>query len=855
MFLLLLKIAVGCDYSIEFSECFNDKFAALVTSIDCEFNNFVLTELPCNFSCPSGNYLDVDIESKTIKCSLCKSGTYSIGGGTILDLWNIHKYNLKSYCWAMGINEWELNTDCTSWHISSDNVLVSGTTSKNKWYETSLVLYTVLVKDGSLIVHYRKDSTNQKNLNYGNFDIIVDGINEYSDYELYSLGWKNTNISLSKGVHEIEIAFNKFAFDQVCEVQIKEIQIRGTHYASYRCDVCGSGSSDEGSEACFLCDEGSYMENNTCIMCPEGTSSWYNEQSCRAIPPCSVEDYHYYYSDCEAGIMKKVYEWNTPLMCNIKNSRLPDNENSLCKPCGTGKYYENFHCDTCPAGMFISNSSYGELCEECGPGKYAPKIEEYSEWSQIPDGFEDFCFSKLNTECSYGWEPRGTYIVTSPIYDYYSFIIIQKKINIIESNSKITYSISIKGDSTRFILYINGFKMKNYASNISIADTIFLSKGDHVMKFVCFHNNTEGESCSIFEILIQGSKSGGASACINCEIGYYSNGKTDECLPCESGYTSNDNHTGCIPCIDSFYSEMPGICKSCIDGVNTNKNHTGCVANSIITIEDSQFFIGNLTGSPGEASLHCKEDRLKLSCFNTFYGPTESEGDYFYLSVLNPSRVEMPSYAQTSFFTAYAFGILDRTKLSITEQELLKPEDSCAHDYSKIIVNLGSEIKSLNKTLKGFNVTYDNGDICESSQRFSTNIEFVCDKSEIEGWPINLGYHNCNYEFYWPTIYACEICKENMINFTNGTCEKGERIIHKFEGEKCVFGNGTGFTNYKELCSNVHVLKSIPFIVSMVLATVLLLLIGVTIIMTYLTRKRYYLKLVTMRESTSVVIK
>ena len=296
--------------------------------------------------------------------------------------------------------------------------------------------------------------------------------------------------------------------------------------------------------------------------------------------------------------MKKIYEWNTPITCNFQQAVLPNNEDLECRPCRAGNYYKGSQCMPCPAGMFITNGSYGEVCQRCGSGKYAPKIEEYSDWSQIPSDFEEYCISKQNTECAYGWDTRGTYLITAPIYDYYSFIALQKKVDIVELVGKISYSISIKGDATRLILYINGFTMKTYISNADLNDFVELSEGNHIIKFVCYHGNGENESCSIFEILIQGSLSGGASSCIDCPIGYYSNGMTDKCILCNPGFTSNSDLTGCVPCIGDFYSEMPGACKPCIAPTFANENHTACVTNSLIALEDSTFLIGNLSGTP-----------------------------------------------------------------------------------------------------------------------------------------------------------------------------------------------------------------------------------------------------------------
>ena len=416
-------------------------------------------------------------------------------------------------------------------------------------------------------------------------------------------------------------------------------------------------------------------------------------------------------------------------------------------------------------------------------------------------------------------------------------IVLQRKVTINEVDAYVFFSFANEGKTNKLNFYLDGNILTTYVGKKAANETVFLSQGSHTLKWVCKHSQTlEEEFCSISSIIIYGTSEGGASTCKSCSDGYVSNGTSDHCSSCSPGFTSNEHHTLCVACTGSTYSSVPGPCKTCPVSTIVNSNNTNCVSSEILTVNSSTFIVGNLTGIKGKISEYCNEDRFKMYCYNSLYGPTEGNDNYFYLSVLNPSVVFMPSFFQKQEFTAYAFGIINKDQLTLKEQYILEPSDSCSADISKIIVNLGSEVESLHKTANGFNLTYSNGDYCNDNSSFSTHIQFVCDKEEKEGWPIYSGFLNCQFLFFWPTIHACEVCRDENTYFSNSTCKHGQRTIHRFEGETCIFENGIGFKTWEEPCNQHHVLKTTPFIIAIVLAFVMLVLVIVTILCAWKTR-------------------
>ena len=420
-------------------------------------------------------------------------------------------------------------------------------------------------------------------------------------------------------------------------------------------------------------------------------------------------------------------------MCNNTGIDLPSMEILECLPCSNGMFYQNAVCEFCPTGYYISDTSYGNSCKKCSPGNYAPKIREYSQWTNIPVEFNSACISSLKYSCPYSWEARSTYLITSPIYIKNSSIILQTKATITELFAYIEHSYKITGNTTRFSCYINGILVDFVTGESENNKKISLKIGEHNINWVCQHSEFSNEACSISKITILGANIGGASDCLPCKEGYFSSNATDNCKACPIGYTSNESRTGCKACEPGTHSNKPGACKPCPLGTISNPDNSNCVFSNVLTIGNSLFLVGNLSGTQGNIPYYCTLSRFNQYCHQTLYGPIVNNNSYFYLSVMSPSILSMPSYEQGSTIPGYAYGILDKNELTASEREIFKPTDNCNEESSKIVVNLGSEVKHVRKTSTGFSISYINGDNCNDTHSFSTVIKFVCDKNEKEG--------------------------------------------------------------------------------------------------------------------------
>jgi hypothetical protein len=823
--------------------------ALLITPINCSDSSLSIKEsLPCDFSCSSGQFLTFDEDTESLKCSLCPEGTYSIGGGVEYNNWNNFKENFHSYCWVLFEEGWEMNEECLGWHSNSDTLLVTGTAPQKLWYEADLIFYPVLVKDGYLELNYRKETTSIEGLEIGDFYIFVDENLAHFDYSVDDYDWKNVKLPLSSGVHKINVVFAKFVTTSTSEAQIRDIQVRGTKFSDYSCKKCEVGHSPIGADSCLLCEVGSYLdiEEKICKKCPEGSISYpgaLRVDSCFDAPVCQEIDWHFYYSPCEAGKQKKVFEWNSPMICDPVPVFLPNDEEVNCLPCGAGKVYLEGKCQPCPTGTFTTSGNFGDSCKVCPAGKYAPKVADFHEWTTFPLEFQSLCIHADRVECSYDWETRGTFIVSSPIYEVGSKVILQSNFEITEKNASLFFTFKVSGPATKFQFVVNGKKVFEKIGFGEGSEKFLLKVGENSFKWICEHFQKDVESCEISRIVVDGCVNGGAQYCLDCPNGLISEEGSDSCERCEVGMTSNGNHTKCVDCPERSFMDVNGICKDCPEGLNASTHHKSCVLSSeMLRIENETYVLKNFSGTPGESPFYCSEQKLQMFCYGTFYGPAQGDDHYFYISVLNPSQIYMPSYTQLSKSSGYAFGIINYAALGLDYFNLNKPGDGCNITSSKVVANLGSEISVLQNDKdygSGFKVRYSEGDRCTNSSRFSTLIHFACNKEDEEGWPILLKYEDCEFHFYWPTVHACHVCTESTVIVHNSTCQDGKKTVHTFESSSCIFENRINYIEKIENCNYSQVYKTWPFILSLLLSGIMLFVVTLTIILACKKRSGY----------------
>lgn len=122
----------------------------------------------------------------------------------------------------------------------------------------------------------------------------------------------------------------------------------------------------------------------------------------------------------------------------------------------------------------------------------------------------------------------------------------------------------------------------------------------------------------------------------------------------------------------------------------------------------------------------------------------------------------------------------------------------------RVIKSLGTNIKAVALTKTGFTVKYNGGDECfyaQKKQNFTSEVRFVCDPDEDEGWPRQIendetpnlstdpsklkAEQKCNVVFEWRTKHACRHCLSYEVTNVIGPCTWYQREITQTPNPTC----------------------------------------------------------------------
>ena len=73
IWVLLWKLCTACEYLFEFTECFQDSMAVIVSPKDCiSTNEYIVQGLSCSFICSEGEYLSFNVSTQSLTCLQCE---------------------------------------------------------------------------------------------------------------------------------------------------------------------------------------------------------------------------------------------------------------------------------------------------------------------------------------------------------------------------------------------------------------------------------------------------------------------------------------------------------------------------------------------------------------------------------------------------------------------------------------------------------------------------------------------------------------------------------------------------------------------------------------------------------------
>ncbi|OMJ80636.1 hypothetical protein SteCoe_19070 [Stentor coeruleus] len=850
--LLTLNSITGCNYQNFFTDCgdLDKRKVFVVPDPQCNLNTtFVYENIPCDFECTSGQILDF-IEGE-LTCSSCPDGQYNLGGAIQIghggENWGKFIPNFLLQCWVNGILS--DSSLCQTWS-SAENILLSKNNLTNSFLTFALSFSVKLVKDGFITITYRKEA-----LVAGPSGTLFMKVNKEivnKDNDDSSSLWKMQTIQLDKGFYEISIEFiSKGLEKNEIMLSLSSIVIFGTSFAAESCYDCPNLINSHNHSSCKLCDYNQYLEFSICQDCPLETYSLRGSIgiiSCLPKPPCTNDDLIPFYSTCINDMRNLTYIWKEPHFCNDKEFILPPVMTSLqCEKCSEGFYQKTIGnetlCQTCLPGEILKVVNGTWVCEKCSAGTFALKEVKYMQWNQKNIEFNNYCLNSGGAYCqnTLGWIRFQDYLSSGTNLDPGYEVFFEKQVEIVANTGKINFFYEIlNSDFGSFDVFVDHKHMLTLKSEGNSSSSILLSPGKHKISWNYWSPQPSFQEIRIYSITIIGSNEGGSITCEKCQIGTISESGASYCEYCPEGHTSLAGSAYCTECANGYYNNDKGMpCKQCANGTFSNQNRTYCHANTILRIDNDNFYIKALLNTFLNEEI-CGSNNSQMFCHQTFFGPILSNDIEYYISILSPSVFVLEDL---KYFSEPKFGYLFGVVQGIESEGKPGVKKECKnHD---IIVNFGTEVTKIEKLNNGFTFEYDFGDYCTENERYSSKINILCDKESGVGWPVFSRKNRCEHEFTWNSKYGCPVCKLDEMIDVSSECEDGKRYFSKLENDHCIYPY---LVNVYESCSVfIESIKKAP-IIAAIIVLVLLVILLVTCCVSYLRHKREYQKLSTVEK-------
>eukprot|EP00347_Sterkiella_histriomuscorum_P001733 403370894 len=718
-------------------------------------------------------------------------------------------------------------------------------------FETELRVF--MVKQGYIELLYRKDSVLMEDgWVSGIFEIYKDGEQIIMDNLVNDdqHSWKLFKYELNKGMNDIIISYQKYNSQPTIndKLEIKKIRIVGTDYSSTECKRCQYGYSQG---ECIQCPEGS--------SCPRGTIATQIDVACQPIRNCTEEeipkiyDDTCYYSKFNQSQAVRYFTYNLSAVntdfCKIDPKIYKDSNQKYEIPCDMlceqgqvrveNKAATNgqFSCEVCAHGMY-SVFNQDKTCGFCHKGSYLERGLDLSRWTSFPKSEYNItskCIDGKGQKChnSDGFIPvlnKGLLAGERERVD--TTLYLSMNLFIIENINKNFQNQRIQID----------YELSNFTLGV---DEVNITINKNVQ-------SSEASKVTITRIIIVGTlqENEGAITCNQCPSGFINqHDKQEQCSPCNSGYTSNKMHLECSQCPENMFSFNIGSeCQLCPENTEASKSKQNCqVMNHLLTLakvhglNNAPLVYHALAFSTNPSYDFSKTSSISQSQTNVLQNPRynicQKQGQFCEHQYFGPVLANIRSDTDQLFKNQFYISPLTRsnfTKISEADFELSKEEKesfnpnsfitglfdtSLVEHYStlqgpglenacpsslqgqnqRVIKSLGSNIKQVELQKQGFTVKYNNGDDCfydKNQRKFSSEIRFICDLDESDGWPVLLmpnndekvhnSYDLCHPVFEWKSKFACRHCLKNETTLIQGLCNWNYREVKVEPSDTCM---------------------------------------------------------------------
>eukprot|EP00795_Rhopilema_esculentum_P002301 gene2301-17920_t len=539
----------------------------------------------CTFSCPEGQYLDIQSQ----KCLKCKPGTFSLSGGIRFRSWQTLPSGFLT--WGSDPDNDEVSSrsqskcNKTVWSAEGDFIESAGDFCK------SVLAYSVtLEKDGNISIVYRSDDEDalfhvKVPLQRGRNVIFMESFT----FESAESNHHEERFSGSGG----GVKNNVLRTVQIKEIKITEKMIEHLYYMLLQL-------------ACHTPLNAPIVnQEHTVAKEPRTPGS----VKCLKKPKCSSKDFYEMWSDCDAkSKTQRTFFWVIPKICEGGIALPPPAEEMDCPPCNPGQFKNGSQCAFCGQGQYSDGKS---ACKKCPPSTSPDVGLFFRWWRNLPKNlFEFFCLSEKERSCksSTGWRQFNTFMDTGVGHADDAEVGLMLRVPGFKSATS-TFVIEFEVQCKSFCTFIIEMrrpmqgKMTILTKHGMQPKTKFIYKinGDGPASFRMKFIKNEGDPDDDYEysqdrfilyaMNVTNSFNGGASQCSECPLGVGSEGKG--CVQCgEGSYLENKK---CFKCPKGTYLDAKNpfhsnACKKCSPGTKSSEGSSHCYSDCHVHSPDGRHF-------------------------------------------------------------------------------------------------------------------------------------------------------------------------------------------------------------------------------------------------------------------------
>jgi len=737
-----------------------------------------VVDLPCNIDCAPGEYLPYG----ATECATCAPGTFSLGGGSRIYHWTqtlpySNYYVMGTYCTDPSTDQ--ASGTCHGW--TPNGYSISTELEGLSEVEMALEMILYLTETGTVGFEYTATSEHEGDMLY--FEVVGD-----TPFVL-PMTAEPTYFSKTIEVESPSWFILRWVYYKNPEVSngeefasIDYIEVYGILLADDKCTPCtpGRAQPEEGQDFCAACAADTYSAAGAaqCTLCDADEYAFPGATACSPKEgTCDPDtDAIAFYTPCsdESGDWSRTmyYAWKMPTTCNDAGVALPPDVPGLdCLPCPAGTTHASSGDEEC---VFCEEGSYsnGNSCEMCEAGSAGLLERHFTEWNELPEGFDTTCVGNCDKS---GWELYEDFVGTGYPVGTMVDLLLNYEVRMESYGGRITVDFEIVGASpfSAFYVLVDGYaaSMPYYGSHSeNSVETleIGVSGGRKVVSFYFHRHDTEDQvpytGVKIHAIHAYGLHGdGGASHCASCPAGYYQpDDAASTCLLCPPGTTSEEaGATKCTACPEDTFNNGSGVgCQACPADTFSHPGARYCENYDCIYVTEARDEYYNLSPYTG-------------------YEQYAYNGDY-----------EFPGW----FYVSYCAFLDEDSPCGDNSLVCEVYDDFNPSDPIRDWANWASEVEfeEMEDPHDGFILHYIGGEGvgCEEETPRALHLVFNCDTDPDNRVSLRLleeRTSTCEATLTTTSIFGCPVCDDDDFETEESDCIDDQLTVTyvKKEGARC----------------------------------------------------------------------